>query len=308
MGKTATAFSPGHITGFFQICDGPVDPLLRGSRGAGLSISRGVKTRVNVKKSSKTSIKIRINGHKVSSACVSERVVHSFLSYISPNGNYEVLVEHQVDIPIGAGFGSSGAGALSLALALNEVFHTDLSKIEVAQIAHAAEVKCKTGLGTVIAETFGGIEIRTKPGAPGIGEIKHIPIKNNYVVVCLCFGPLPTGKFLSDKEIRRRIIEFGGKLTDELAENPNIDKFMEFSRKFAENVGLITGKLRKVLDETDAVGLVCSMPMFGESIFSLIKQEFIEDLLKIFRNHASRGRGSIIISEIDFKGARLLDE
>ena len=70
--------------------------------------------------------------------------------------NFEIIVEHHVEVPLGAGFGTSGAAALSLALALNEALSLGLSKIEAAQLAHVAEVECKTGLGTVIAETFGG--------------------------------------------------------------------------------------------------------------------------------------------------------
>ena len=40
----ATAFSPGHITGLFQVFDQSEDPLLQGSRGAGVSITQGVTT------------------------------------------------------------------------------------------------------------------------------------------------------------------------------------------------------------------------------------------------------------------------
>jgi len=77
---------------------------------------------------------------------------------------FEIIIKHSINVPIGAGFGTSGAAALSLALALNEVFDLGMSKIEAAQLAHIAEVECKTGLGTVAAETFGGLEIRVKPG------------------------------------------------------------------------------------------------------------------------------------------------
>jgi pantoate kinase len=174
--RVATTFSPGHITGFFQICDHSMDPLLKGSRGAGVSLTHGVTTRVSIQKSPKTFVNIGINGNITKSAEVSEHVIKTFLSRIEEN--YIVSVEHTVTIPIGSGYGTSGAGALSLALALNKVFNLGLTRIEAAQVAHIAEVKCKTGLGTVIAETYGGLEIRTKPGAPGIGEIKKTPPKN----------------------------------------------------------------------------------------------------------------------------------
>jgi len=302
--KEAAAFAPCHITGFFQILDQPTNPLYAGSKGAGVSLSRGVKTIVKVRKALKGSLQVKINGSSSCSAEVSKHVVGAFLFRFKQMENFEIIVEHHVEVPIGAGFGTSGAGALSLALALNDVYGLGMSRIEAAQMAHEAEVECKTGLGTVIAEAFGGVEVRVKPGGPGIGEIKNVPASKDYVMACLTFGPLPTKKFLTDEETRKRINEFGGKLVDKLIEEPDVTNFMNFSRQFAEHVGLITEKTRRILHTTDNANFICSMPMFGESAFTLIKQESLEDLLKIFRKYGLDGK--IIVSEIDFEGARLL--
>ncbi|MDI6847197.1 MAG: pantoate kinase [Candidatus Bathyarchaeia archaeon] len=302
--KEARAFSPCHITGFFQILDQPANPLYVGSKGAGVSLSRGVETIVKVRKALKSSIQVRINGFASNSAEVSKHVADAFLSRFKEMENFEITVEHHVEVPIGAGFGTSGAAALSLALALNNVFGLGMSKIEVAQLAHIAEVECKTGLGTVIAETFGGVEVRVKPGAPGIGEIKHVSVPKNHVMACVTFGSLSTKKFLTDEEIRKRVNEFGGKLVDKLIREPSVTSFLKFSRQFVEHVGLITKKVRRVLNAADDAHFICSMPMFGESVFTLIERESLEELLKIFRKYGSDGR--IVVSEIDFKGARLL--
>lgn len=301
--KEAKAFSSGHITGFFQLCDQPNDLLKKGSRGAGVSIVHGVTTTVRVKKSAKTSFKIIINGDVRSSAFVSEHVVNAFLFLVK--GNYTILVEHDVRVPIGRGFGSSGAGALSLALALNEALNLNLTRFEAAQMAHIAEVKCITGLGTVIAETFGGLEIRVRPGAPGVGQIKSIPINEDYVVACLSLGPISTKKILTDENYRQRINEIGGNLIDELTKHPTLSNFMEFSRKFAEHLGLISKRLRAVLEETDNAGLICSMAMLGESVFTIVKRDQVKEVQQIFNKHASF-QSNVIITDIDFKGARLL--
>lgn len=302
--KEDAAFAPCHITGFFQILDQPTNPLYAGSKGAGISLSRGVKTIVKVRKAVKNSLQVKINGFASSSAEVSKHVVDAFLSRFKQMNNFEIIVEHHVDLPIGAGFGTSGAGALSLALALNDVYGLGMSRTEAAQMAHVTEVECKTGLGTVIAEALGGVEVRVKPGAPGIGEIKNVPVPKDYVMVCLAFGPLPTKKFLTDEEIRRRVNKFGGKLVDKLIEELNVTNFMNFSRQFAEHVGLMTERIRRTLRATDNANFVCSMPMFGEAVFTLIKQESLEELLKIFRKYNPDGK--IIASEIDFEGAQLL--
>ena len=302
--EEARAFSPCHITGFFQILDHPADPLYVGSRGAGVSLSRGVETIVKISKALKSSLQVKVNGFDSNATEVSKHVVATFLSRFKEMETFKISVEHHVEVPTGAGFGTSGAAALSLALALNDALGLGISEIEAAQIAHVTEIECKTGLGTVIAETFGGLEIRVKHGAPGIGEIRHVSVPKNYVAACLTFGQLSTRKFLADAEIRRRINEFGGELVDKLVEEPNVTAFLRFSRQFAEHVGLITEKTRRTLHAADKAEFVCSMPMFGESAFTLVEEDSLERLLKIFHNHSLDGR--IIVSGIDFEGARLL--
>ncbi len=291
------------MTGFFQIFDQPENPLFKGSRGAGVSLTKGVKTTVMTSKSARKLVEIRMNGKTTETAEVSESVADALLSLAGTN--CRLLIEHEVEVPIGCGLGSSGAGALSLALALNELLGLELSKIEAAQVAHVAEVKCRTGLGTVIAETFGGMEIRVSPGAPGIGEVKPIAVDGNYVVACLPFGPLSTRKALTDPKLHQVINKHGGKLVDELVRKPHVRDFLRFSRDFAESTSLMTDRVRKVLAEADSEGFVCSMAIFGETVFSLVRQDEVEKLLRIFRKHKQSQHG-IIRSEIDFEGARVL--
>lgn len=302
--KTARAFSPCHITGFFQIFDHSADPLRVGSKGAGVSLSRGVETTVWVERALKCSSEVKINGVASSSAEVSQHVIEAAVSRSGRHDRLSVAVEHCVETPIGAGFGASGAAALSLSLALNEALDLGMSRIEAAQLAHVAEVECKTGLGTVLAETFGGVEIRVKPGGPGIGEIRQIPVAENIAVACVTFGPLSTKKLLSAEETRKRVNTFGGGLVAKLASRPELGNFLKFSRQFAEHVGLITDKVRRALAATDKVHYTCSMPMFGESVFSLTERDGVDKLLGILRENGAGGQ--IVTSEIDFKGALVL--
>jgi pantoate kinase len=299
----AAAFSPAHITGFFQIFDRPKNPLFRGSRGAGVSLAKGAKTAVRAMKSAKKSVEIRINGKPAKTAEVSKSVADAFLSLVG--AKCQLFIEHEIDVPIGCGLGSSGAGALSLALALNEALGLGLSRIEAAQIAHVAEVKHRTGLGTVIGETFGGMEIRVKPGAPGIGEVKPVTVDGNHVVACLPLGPLSTKKALSDPKLYRLINRHGGKLVDELVTEPRVGKFLKLSRSFAESTSLTSERVRKILADADGEGFVCSMAIFGETVFSVVRQDEAEDLLRIFRRHKQPQYG-VINAQIDFKGARIL--
>ena len=302
--KNVTAFSPGHITGFFEVFDGSDDPLRVGSRGAGVSLIQGVRTVVKVSSNIRNSVRIRINGKHTGSAEVSHQVLDLALRHNRDMKNAALVIEHSVEVPIGAGLGTSGASALSLALALNEALGLGMSELEASKVAHIAEIRCKTGLGTVIAESCGGLEIRTKPGAPGIGEVRQVPLPEEYLVVAFVLGPMPTKEVLSNDESRSGINKFGGELVDDFSREPNAESFMEFSRRFAECVGLITPRIRKILARTDRDGFVCSMPMFGESVFTLIKPDRVRDLVKSLQANASKGQ--LIISGIDFEGARLV--
>lgn len=297
--KEASAFSPGHLTGFFQICDEPEDPLLKGARGAGFSITRGVHTKVKADSSDRNSVTISING-EVTIAEVSENVVARMVSGLDKP--YRVRVEHEVETPIGAGFGSSGGGALSLALALNEALGLGLSRPEAARVAHVAEIECRTGLGTVLAELTGGFGVLVKPGAPGIGEAVKFS-HGGLSAVCLTFGPIPTEEALSDPVLRRRINELGGKFVDELHRDQRSELFMQLSRRFAEHVGLITPRLRAVLEKADEAGILCTMAMFGEVVFSLVESERVDRVVEVFRQAAPWH--DILVAEIDDNGARL---
>ncbi len=170
------AFCPAHVTGFFTAeLENKESPELIGSLGAGFSMQEGVTTTVRARLKTKdddSNFQLNINGYKSDDTQVSEFMINEFLNMV----NYEYFIEvfHDIPIPVGYGLGCSGAVALSLGIALNQALGTKLSKTQVGQIAHNAEIKCQTGLGDVLASYHGGFEIRTKAGAPGIGAIQKI--------------------------------------------------------------------------------------------------------------------------------------
>ncbi|MEM3383276.1 MAG: hypothetical protein QXL52_00610 [Nitrososphaerales archaeon] len=299
----ALAFSPAHITGFFEILDEQLEPSLKGSRGAGICLSKGVKTYVNIKKSSSPELKISLNGKVLKSNQFTKFIINSFLPKNSEN--YYIFVNYDVQVPIGSGFGTSGASALSLSLALNEALGLGLSKIEVANIAHKAEIAFKTGLGTVIAETYGGFEVRVKPGAPGIGEVKRIPINDDYSIICLSFGPIYTKAMLSNNTLRNLINEAGKGLVDRFILKPSPENFMILSREFSDSLNIYTNKLKKILKKIDDYGFKFSMAMVGETIFSIARTNEVEEIVKVFHEIIGKNNRMIVCS-IDKEGARIL--
>jgi pantoate kinase len=300
--REASAYAPGHLTGFFQICDQPDDPLLKGSRGAGFSIDQGVTTRVRVEPSDRDDITVIMNGVATTGAVVSENVVLRMLSKIDEGQRVEVA--HEIQTPMGAGFGSSGGGAITVALALNEALGLGLSYLEAARVAHLAEIECKTGLGTVFAATEGGFGVLYKPGAPGIGEAVKYGHSDELAAVYMHFGPISTREALSDPDIRRRINDLGGRFVDEFRRNLTPDRFMELSRRFTDYVGIATPRLRAVLDVADEAGVPCAMAMFGEALFSLISEDEATNVAEMLEE-AVPDHG-VNIAKIESQGARLL--
>ncbi len=300
------AFSPGHITGFFQIFDEAKNPLEKGSRGAGVSVSKGVTTSVEASPAKNTQISVEINGDSSHPTPVSKSVITRFLDFV-PKQSFNIHVRHDVALPIGCGFGTSGAGALSLSLALDKALELNLPRIKSAQIAHLEEIALQTGLGTVIAESVGGIEIRTHPGAPGIGQIMTLPSSREYMLVSLPFGPISTSKHLKDEDLRKRINERGGLFTDALRTHPTVANFLKYSRNFAEHIGIITDRVKAVLQEADEVGFTCSTAIFGENVFSLVQPDQVSELKALFESHKSP-EFNVLIMNVDCEGARIIDE
>jgi pantoate kinase len=292
----AVAFCPGHITGFFKAEIDEKKPELQGSIGAGFCIKEGVTTRVNVSSSEKPSFRVKVTGYQSDNTQVSEFVISEFFNLVKEN--YFVDVEHQIEIPVGYGLGSSGAVALSLAFALNKALQTNLSRTQIGQIAHKAEIFCKTGLGTVLSSYHGGFEIRTKQGAPGIGSLRKI--RADFSVIVICFSPISTKKFI--KNDLSKINGLGGKMVGKLIKSRDHQEFLDMSLEFAKYVNVLTPKMHTVIKDLQKNGFKCGVAMFGETIFTLIPKSKEDQVIKILRKYDN---GIMIKSSIDTSGARI---
>ena len=290
------AFCPAHITGFFKADLESESLESKGSLGAGFSIQDGVTTTVQVRESDKKDFQLKITGYKPDNTLVSEFVIKKFLDLI--NENYFVDVHHDISVPVGYGLGCSAAVALSLSLALDQALGTQLSKTQIGQIAHNAEIVCKTGLGDVLAAFHGGFEIRTKSGAPGIGSVEKIDTEYNSVIM-ICFAPISTPEFLRDK--LSSINGLGGKMVHKLLASRDTNEFQDMSLEFAKYIKVVTPKMQQVIDELEKNGIKCGVALFGETIFVLSTFELENKVLNILKKYD----GVVIKSKIDGFGARL---
>src|SRR5919198_4777056 len=297
----AKAFSPGHITGFFEIPQGNSPSfyfLHKGSKGAGFSIDRGIATTAHVYESTKTNYDIQINGVKNCDAEVSKWVIEEYLKLA--DRPYFVSISHEVKIPIGFGLGSSGAAALSLSYALNQALAIGLSRTQAAQVAHNAEIACNTGLGTVIAEFVGGFEMRTGAGAPGIGSVTKIYLDKNYKAVVLCLAPISTKSFLTKR--MDEINSLGSLMLSKLSASRTVDDFLKMSRKFAETLSLTEGRCKAPIAALKAKGFESSVALFGETVFTVVSQARANKAMDVLRKFG----GTLIVCNIDNVGARVL--
>jgi pantoate kinase len=273
------AFVPSHITGFFA-AKRTADLQESGSIGAGLALDLGATTIVE----KAASTEIFLNG-QICEAPVSRFVVNQLAR--SP-----VRVETKLYMPLGSGFGASGAGALGCAYALNSLFDLGLTANQAAAVAHAAEVASGTGLGDVVAQNTGGLVIRLKAGAPGIGKIDRIPTLP-LKIDCVVRGPISTKKVLSDPGAMKKINRAGKSAVKELVARPTFNEFMRLSRRFTSQISLASSWAMDAIEAVEAAGGMASMIMLGDAVFSIGATEALSEF------------GTVISTTISQRGASL---
>jgi pantoate kinase len=292
----AKAFSPGHITGFYsEIKDESI--LKRGSLGAGISISKGVTSEVELYRHDKNNFKISINGMISKDAIVSKYVINEFLK--RSRKKYFVKVNHHVEVPIGYGMGTSGSAALSLSYALNNALSLGLSDIESAQIAHEAEIHCKTGLGTVLSEYYGGLCFRLKGGAPGIGKTSVLKINNSKVAI-FCFSPIFTRYFI--QSIGRISNHKCLNMMMKILKTKDIVDFLDLSYDFSQSLKFVDKSCNSLMDVLAHNGFHSSAALFGQTVFTIVKENELETIRKISKKFPAR----LFVSNIENEGARLI--
>ncbi len=117
-----SVFAPSHITGFFEIIDHE-EPLKRGSCGAGVAMDKGVITSLQIIDKDFTdspNVDVRINGQKdVKNSSITFKTLELMERDLNISKILEdraIMVDHEVEVPIGAGYGISAACALGTAL------------------------------------------------------------------------------------------------------------------------------------------------------------------------------------------------
>ncbi|QDA32172.1 pantothenate kinase [Thermococcus indicus] len=266
-------FVPAHITAFFV----PIfhdDPLRAGSLGAGVNLDKGVNVFASIETGTlERHIHIAFNGEPVdrgraiiSYSVADEIVPDDFLG--------EVEIWQYFDFPNGHGFGNSAGGALGTALALSYAFGG--TWLRAGQTAHRHEVINRGGLGDVMGQLAGGIEVRVKAGGPGVGVVDNLFFED-YRVLVVPLGRLSTREIL-DGDVVRAIEREGRGALERLLREPRPERMMALAREFAEKTGLLSGELLELARELDRViSTPSSMIMLGRGLFAFLRKDEVEN-------------------------------
>jgi pantoate kinase len=266
-----------HLTGIFEIRDNSDNLLEKGSRGAGLSINRGVKTTVRQTEAQKTEIFFDGDKKSLPEALVTNCVIDLMLSNNKRSG---FRIHHNFEVPVSSGYGASAAGALGTAFCVNDLFNMGKTELELFQVAHKAEVKTKSGLGDVIALYQGGIEIRSREGAPGVGKTMLINNNEGWKVATVNFGPLSTSEVLSDPHKRRSVNDAGSELVNKLISRPTFSHFLQLAQIFTQKVKLWSPRLQKCIEHLPN-DIVWAQIMLGEGLFLFYQDESNLEQIKL---------------------------
>jgi len=291
MASESSAFCPAHVTAFFEPVEN-VDPFKKGSRGAGLSLTLGVTSRVKARLGRKQNIRIYLNRQEVKA-----ETTRIALERMIGGATFEVNVQSDVPLPVSQGFGMSAAGALSAGLAANDAMDLGLSHTRVVAIAHAAEVEAKTGLGDIVPASLGAMDLRLEPGAPPHAIVRRITAEAE-VMLAVLGPPILTKAVLTDAAKLRTISEVGRRCVQEFAKGPNLQELFRLGKVFATETGLAVGKVKDAMEAAAPYGQ-CSMAMLGNSVFAVGQLDPLDALFKGMG--AQRYR-----CKVDGKGARLL--
>lgn len=273
---------PLHITGFWR----PIyadSPLHTGSIGAGINLSECLIAEARISNAYNT----RLNGKPINIPP---------LAYVLDRLKCKISMDAWTRGVLGAGFGLSGALALAASIAGAILCREGMTLEDAAARAHVAEVVSSTGLGDVIAEYYGGFEVRVKPGPPGIGAVIKIPVDPSIRVIAVPLGVYETKLMLASYGARHAVL--AKECLDKLLERPDIMNFIELSQKFT----------RTLFDYSAAESIVSMVRGFIHGYYfkkrvlvMVTDRDLVEDVVDRLR----RGNIEYIVSRIRYSGVEV---
>ncbi len=278
------AVIPAGVSAIFEpfICS---DPFLSGARGSGIGVEEAVEVSLSISKSDRLAVTNYINGEPARDG-LGIIAVKTFFEILGIEPKYHIEINQKINVPIGCGFGTSAASALGIVLLLSRTLKLPLSLIQIGDIAHIAEIRARTGLGTVSGLVFlGDIVIVARPGAPSNCLVDRILLGCGDIYVVLASrGKKETAIALSDSGLIEKASTYGKIAVDKLIKDPTPENFFQISRSFARKTGLLVRDIDRLIDKLKGTVIGAAQAMIGDSIFALAYREDIDEARKIIED------------------------
>lgn len=91
-------------------------------------------------------------------------------------------------------------------------------------------------------------------------------------------------------------------MLSKLKNTKSINDFMDMSLEFAKSIDFVSERCQHVIDAMLAKRYKCSTAMFGETVFSIVKNDDVKDVKGILRKFD----GKLLVCDIDYQGARII--
>jgi pantoate kinase len=168
-----------------------------------------------------------------------------------------------------------------------------------------ADVVCQTGLGTVEGLTVGGLVLVVKSGAIGIGLVDRILIPPDLKIVAGSFQPIDKSSVITSPEKRSLINKLGRETMTRILAAPNLVNFLKCCKDFAFRLGLASEQVKNLIFEAEEAGAIgATQNMIGDAVHSVTTKANLVSVYNAFLTHLPKD--NIVVSDIDFQGARLL--
>jgi pantoate kinase len=310
--RISEAYAPAAISNFFAIHDEELhkhnftDFSRVGATGGGFTLSKGVYTRATLfNGSGSRRVRIRVNGDPNYPATTTRRALELLIN--SLDVNFSVLeIDQRVEVPIGYGFGASAASALSAVLAASSVLEVSERKERIAYFAHASDIICQTGLGTVSSiydQSGAGVILRA--GAPGVAKVKRIKIPGDLKVITALLAPYKKSDLLSSDKMRERVCRLGSAALADVLKEPTIDTLLQSGEKFAAQLGLETDEIKQIIricKENRARG--ASQNMLGYVVHAVANDVDVAEIVGALKS--SPAKPLVQVFDIGRKSATLM--
>lgn len=255
MMKKATAVCPAALSFIFKFCPNPdIDRM--GSLGVGCTLDKDITVETSLSPENH----ILYNGTETDIAPV-RRIVRLLTEKT-------VTANISSPLPLAYGFGISGASSLGTAFALNKLLHLEKPDIELIRLAHRAEIREHTGLGTVGTQSTGGFLVKQKPGIPA--QARELPFtgKKLYAII---IGKLATPSILTDETRLDKINRAAEKALRLINANtsPTLTDVFDTAYQYCVDSDLLTNpEMVSVISRLRADGIHTTMAILGHVILT----------------------------------------